>query len=240
MLSPTLGRRRPMAGLGSVWQSSVGKKFVMAFTGVILYSYVLVHLYGNLMLYGGAGAINGWWVFLRVVGEPVFAYSELLWLARLILLVAVVLHIAAAYQLRRQDQAARPVGYAVWRSREATYASRTMRWTGVFLLLFIIYHVLDLTFGALHPTGIAPYREGDVYSNLLGDFGLWHIALIYIAAMLALGLHVYHGVWSVAQTLGVTSVRTDRAWRAVAAGSAVVLSIGNIAIPVSMLVGVVR
>jgi succinate dehydrogenase / fumarate reductase cytochrome b subunit len=115
-----------------------------------------------------------------------------------------------------------------------------MRWTGVFLLLFIIYHVLDLTLGALHPTIIASYREGDVYSNLLGDFRVWYIALIYIAAMLALGLHVYHGVWSMAQTLGLTSVRSDRAWRAVAAASAVVLSIGNIAIPVSMLIGLVR
>jgi succinate dehydrogenase / fumarate reductase cytochrome b subunit len=232
--------RSPASGLRAFWSSSTGKKFVMATTGAILFGYVVLHLYGNLKLFAGPQAINGWWIFLRVAGEPAFGYAEVLWGVRAILLLALSLHVTAAYQLTRRDRAARPARYTQWHSAGSTYASRTMGWSGLFLLLFILYHIGDLTFGALHPTMIASYREGDVYRNLLGDFQLWYIAVIYIAAVLALGLHLYHAVWSMAQTLGLTYPRASRAWRKAALFFSLALTIGNITIPVAILTGLVH
>ncbi len=233
-------RRRSAINLRAFWRSSSGKKLMMAVTGAILFGYVVLHLYGNLKLFAGPRAINGWWVFLRVVGEPAFGYAEVLWIVRVILLLALSLHVTAAYQLTRWDRAARPVRYTLWRSAGSTYASRTMGWSGLFLLLFIIYHIGDLTLGMLHPATVAAYREGNVYGNLQGDFRLWYIALIYVAAVLALGLHLYHAVWSMAQTVGLTYPRSSRAWRNAALCFSLALTVGNIAIPVAILTGLVH
>ncbi|PZR98703.1 MAG: succinate dehydrogenase [Candidatus Nephthysia bennettiae] len=233
-------RRHPAGGVRAFWSSSTGKKLVMATTGAILFGYVVLHLYGNLKLFAGPRAINGWWVFLRIAGEPAFGYAEVLWIVRIVLLLALSLHVTAAYQLTRRDRAARPVHYTLWHSAGSTYASRTMGWSGLFLLLFIIYHIADLTLGTLHPATIVSYREGDVYRNLLGDFQLWYIAVIYIAAALALGLHLYHAVWSMAQTLGLTYPHSSRAWRKAALFFSLALTIGNITIPVVILTGMVH
>jgi succinate dehydrogenase / fumarate reductase cytochrome b subunit len=147
------------------------------------------------------------------------------------------LHVTAAYQLSRQDYAGRPVRYAVRKNLESTFSSRTMRWGGVFILLFIVYHVLDLTTGTLHP---GRFEEGNIYGNVVGSFQVWYVALIYIAAVTALGLHLYHGVWSMFQTLGLNSSRSDRLWRNLGIFFSVVLTLGNVAIPVAVLTGVVR
>ncbi|HZU77599.1 MAG TPA: succinate dehydrogenase, partial [Dehalococcoidia bacterium] len=139
MLNPSVAARRPLTGILALWDSTIGKKFVMAITGIILFVYVILHLWGNLKIYGGASTVNGWAHFLRVFGDPVFSYSVVLWIVRVILIVSLVLHITAAYQLTRRDWASRPVGYEKWTAQESTYASRTMRWGGIFILLFIIY-----------------------------------------------------------------------------------------------------
>src|SRR5262249_51630124 len=151
-----------------------------------------------------------------------------------------ILHVTAAYQLSRQDFAGRPVGYAVKKNLESTYASLSMRWGGIVILLFLVFHILDLTTGTLHPTVYGPFREGAIYANVLGRFRVWYVALIYVVAVAALGLHLYHGIWSAFQTLGLNSSRSDRLWRNVATALAVVLTVGNIAIPLSVLTGVVR
>jgi succinate dehydrogenase / fumarate reductase cytochrome b subunit len=230
----------PASGVRAFWGSSSGKRLVMATTGAILFGYVVLHLYGNLKLFAGPQTINGWWVFLRTAGEPIVVYAAFLWLVRVILLLAFSLYVVAAYQLSRRDRAARPTRYTQWHSAGSTYASRTMGGSGLFLLLFILYHIGDLTLGVLHPTTVAPYREGDVYHNLVGDFRLWYIAAIYIAAVLALGLHLYHAVWSMAQTVGLTYPHASRAWRKAALFFALALTVGNIIIPVAILTGLVH
>jgi succinate dehydrogenase / fumarate reductase, cytochrome b subunit len=240
MNDTTTAKRRPITGLLFLWDSTIGKKFVMAFTGIILFGYVVLHLWGNLKIFAGAKTINGWGVFLRVFGDPVFGSSQVLWLLRVFLGVCLVLHVVAAYQLTRRDWASRPIGYAKLKSQESTYASRTMRWGGILILLFIIYHVLDLTTGTLHPSNYAAFHEGQIYTNVTGDFRNWFIALIYVLAVSILGLHLYHGIWSFFQTLGLNNSRSNRMWRNVATFVAVALTIGNVAIPVSVLTGIIH
>jgi succinate dehydrogenase / fumarate reductase cytochrome b subunit len=237
VVNASLHRSRPLTGLLSLWHSSIGKKFVMAITGFILFGYVVLHLWGNLRLFYGPEALNQWGVFLRVVGDPIFRSQQLLWIVRVVLLAALVLHVTAAYQLSRQDYAGRPIRYAIRKNLESTLASRTMRWGGIFVLLFIVYHILDLTTGTLHP---GRFEEGNIYANVVGSFRVWYVSLIYIAAVIALGMHLNHGIWSIYQTLGMKSSRSDRFWRNTGIGIAVVLTLGNVAIPLSVLTGVVR
>ena len=235
-----LHRTRPITGLLSLWHSSIGKKFVMAISGIILFGYVVVHLWGNLKVFQGPAVLNSWGVFLRVFGDPLFASEQVLWLVRVFLLAALILLVTSAYQLSRQDYLGRPIRYATWKSMESTYASRTMRWGGIFIFLFIVFHVLDLTTGTLHPTTYGHFEEGDIYANVVGSFRVWYVALIYVAAVIVLGLHLFHGVWSAFQTLGLNSSRSNRLLRNVAIFFSVALTIGNIAIPVAVLAGFVR
>jgi len=245
MMKTSVPVRRPITGVLSLWDSSVGKKFVMAITGIVLFGYVVLHLWGNLKIFAGAETINNWGVFLRVFGDPVFASEQVLWLIRVFLGACLVLHIVAAVQLTRRDWASRPAGYSKWKSQDltgisSTYASRTMRWSGIIILLFIIYHVLDLTTGTLHPSNYAPFVRGDIYNNVIGSFRNWYVALIYILAVSILGLHLYHGIWSFFQTLGWNNRRSNRLWRNVALVVAVALTIGNIAIPVAVLTRIIE
>jgi len=245
MINTPVSMRRPITGVLSLWDSSIGKKFVMAITGIILFGYVVLHLWGNLKVFAGAKTINNWGIFLRVFGDPVFGRTQVLWIIRVFLATCLVLHIVAAYQLTRRDWASRPVDYAMWKGQKlrgvsSTYASRTMRLSGVLILLFIIYHVLDLTTGTLHPSNYAPFQDGNIYGNVTGDFRNWFIALIYVLAVSVLGLHLYHGIWSFFQTLGLNNSRSNRLWRNAATFVAVVLTIGNIAIPVSVLTGIIK
>jgi succinate dehydrogenase / fumarate reductase, cytochrome b subunit len=219
------------------FETSVGKKLVMAVSGFLMVGYLILHLWGNLKLFQGPQAVNAYAAWLRTVGDPFFSYSQLLWLVRVVLGAALVLHIWAAYTLTRQDLAARPIGYAGRKNLESTYASRTMRWGGVIIGLFIVYHVLDLTTGTLHA---GAYREGNVYANVVAGFQVWYVSLIYSLAMVAVGLHLYHGVWSMFQTVGWNGVRLTHVWRGVATLLALVIALGNIAIPVAVLSGLVH
>jgi succinate dehydrogenase / fumarate reductase cytochrome b subunit len=210
-------------------RASVAKKAVMAVTGILLFGFVVLHLLGNLQVYEGPEKLNAYAKMLRAV-------PELLWGARLTLLAAVTLHIWAATSLTRMSLAARPVGYEVTRHIESTYASRTMRWSGVTLALFIVYHLLHFTFGSVHPD----FREGDVYHNVVAGFQVWPVSLFYVLAMLALGFHLYHGAWSMLQTLGLSHPRYNHLRNGLAGVLAVLVVIGNISIPVAVLTGFVR
>ncbi len=220
-----------MTAKRSFFGSTIGRKIVMAVTGVMLFGFVLGHLAGNLQLYLGPQAINDYGVFLRHA-----LHGAGIWIARGSLLAAVVLHIWAATSLTLSSRAARPQGYRQWQARESTYASRTMRWGGVILLLFVIYHLMHFTWGNVHPSFI----EGDVYHNMVAGFSVPWTSGVYILAMLALGLHLRHGLWSMFQTLGVSHPRYERYAKAFAAVFAAVVVLGNISFPIAVLAGWVR
>lgn len=219
-----------------LYRSALGKKYVMAITGIVGLGYVLAHMIGNLKLYMGASSINEYGEFLRELGEPIFPRTVVLWGFRFVLIAAVVLHIHAAWSLTRMNRRARLGGYKSRRDYvAASFASRTMRWTGVLVALFIVYHLADLTWGVTNPD----FVRGDVYGNIVASFSVWPVALFYIAANLALGLHLYHGAWSMFQSLGINSRRFNPWRRTFAVAFAAVIVIGNVSFPVAVLTGVV-
>ncbi|MFC0601012.1 succinate dehydrogenase cytochrome b subunit [Streptomyces palmae] len=218
----------------SVWRSTVGKKAVMAATGLIMLAYLLAHLLGNLKIFFGAGEFNAYAHWLHVIGEPFMHRDWVLWIVRVGLAASVVLHGVAAYQLSRRDLAARPQGYQHQR-RRASYATRTMRWGGVILGLFVVWHLLDLTTLTVNENA----EPGHPYENVVATFSTWYGNTIYITAMLALGFHIRHGFWSAAQTLGAGSPRRDRALKTAANALAAVLTCGFISIPIGVMTGVV-
>jgi succinate dehydrogenase / fumarate reductase cytochrome b subunit len=228
-----------MTWFGNFYRSAIGKKAVMAVTGVILFGWIFVHMIGNLKLYLGAEHMNTYGAWLRTLGAPAVPETGLLWLSRIILLVCVVLHIHAAYAVTAMSRAARPVAYRDRQFVRSTYASRTMRWGGVIILLFIIYHLLHLTIGANVAPG-AQFVPGDPYHNVVAGFRNPLVAVIYIIANLALGLHLFHGLWSMFNSLGLNHSRFN-AWRRVfATAFAVIITAGNVSFPLAVLTGLVR
>lgn len=223
----------------TIWRTSIGKKAVMAITGIILVGFVIGHMLGNLKIYQGEEKFNAYAAWLREVGSPALGHEQFLWLTRLILLLATALHIVAAVQLTQLSYAARPVSYERKKEIQATYASRTMRWGGAIITLFVIYHILHFTLGAV---GFAPgqYRPMSVYRNVVNGFSVWYVSAFYIAAMVAVGFHLYHGVWSMFQTLGLNTENATRLYRALATISSVVVVLGNISVPTAVLAGLVK
>ncbi|MED7828973.1 succinate dehydrogenase cytochrome b subunit, partial [Streptomyces chiangmaiensis] len=183
----------------SAWGSTIGKKVVMAVTGFIMLGFLVLHLYGHLKIFFGLHDYNHYSHWLRTIGEPALHYGWFLWVLRVVLILSVIGHGVSAYQLSRRDIKARPSKY-VHKKPRASYATRTMRWGGVILGLYVVWHILDLTTGTVHSGG---FEEGHPYENLVDTFSVWWNNVIYIVAMLALGLHVRHGLWSAAQTLGI-------------------------------------
>ncbi|WP_171166150.1 succinate dehydrogenase cytochrome b subunit [Streptomyces sp. I05A-00742] len=221
--------------IGTLWRSTVGKKAVMAATGLILLAYLVAHMLGNLKVFFGAGEFNHYGHWIRTIGEPFLHHMWFLWIARVVLGASVVLHGVAAYQLSRRDLAARPTKYEGKKRQRTSYATRTMRWGGVILALFIVWHILDLTTLTVNPNA----EEGRPYENLVASFDRWYVAAFYILAMLALCMHIRHGFWSAAQTLGANSPRRDRTFKVLANGLAALLTAGFLAVPVGVLTGIV-
>lgn len=211
------------------WESTNGKKAIMAVSGIILVLFVLGHMLGNLQVFEGPEQFNRYAVLLRTLPEG-------LWAIRIILLVMVVLHIVTAVQLAIRKKQARPVGYAKKQNTVSSYASRTMYWSGPILLAFIIYHLLDFTFGNLNPH----YVEGDVYHNVIASFSNPIISAWYIFSMLLLAMHLRHGAWSMFQSVGVAHPSHNAFLKKAAIVFAVVIFFGFISVPVGVLTGVVR
>ena len=209
--------------------SSPGKKIVMAVTGVALFGFVVAHMAGNLQVYLGPTKLDEYGAALRKV-------PALLWGLRLGLLVMAALHVWAATSLTLLNRKARPVGYREKEHRDSTYASRTMRWSGVLLLVFIVYHLMHFTFGNAHPDFI----PGAVNHNFVVGFRQKFVSAFYIVAMLALGLHMYHGVWSFLQTLGLAHPRYNHLRHAFATLVTVVVVAGNISFPLAVLAGLIH
>lgn len=226
-----------MTGVMTLYRSSIGKKAIMAVTGFILVGFVFIHMIGNLKMYFGAEDYNAYAEFLRNVGYPLFPHEGLLWIFRLVLITSVVLHIMSATQLTLMSQASRPQDYG---NKDVVqplyvYASRTMRWGGVIIALFITYHLLHFTTGTLHNSFI----PGDVYHNVVMGFRVWWVSLFYMLAMLPLGLHLMHGIWSMFQTLGFNNSRYTRFLRTVALAVTGAIVLGNISFPLAVLMGIV-
>ena len=215
--------------------TSVQLKAVMAVSGGILLAYLIVHMVGNLKAFLGAESLDTYAEWLREVGEPALPAQGLLWLTRIVLLVSIVAHIASATILARRAKRARPVRYEHRRPVRTSYAARTMRWGGVIILLFVIYHILDLTTGTLNPNGV----PGAVYDNVVADFSRWYVTLAYTVAVVAVGFHVRHGLWSALQTLGRSSGPDQRRYKAIALGLAIILTVGFLAVPFAVQFGLV-
>jgi len=218
------------------WRSAVGKKWVMALSGIILLGYVLAHMVGNLKVFLGSEQINRYAEWLRDLGEPAFPRSVVLWGMRVVLIAAFFFHILAAYQLTRMNQKARPVKYQGKRDYvAANFASRTMRWTGIIIALFVVFHLLDLTWGTANPD----FHRGDVYDNLFNSFERWPVAIAYIVAMVALSFHIFHGAWAMFNSLGINNPKYNDWKRAFAAGFALVILVGNVSMPLLIVTGAV-
>ncbi len=238
---PTITRgsipRNPALAL---WSTTIGKKVVMAVTGAVLILFVLAHMVGNLKIFSGPEEINAYSRFLREVGQPEFSYGQVLWIVRIILLICVFFHILAAYQLTRISHAARPIGYRGGRRDvETTFSARAMRWGGVLLAIFIVFHILHFTLGAV---GFRPgqYKDLAVYQNVVAGFSVWPISLFYIVAMGALCLHLDHGIWSMLQTLGWNARKSQKALRGLSRVVAIIVFLGFISIPVAVMAGWLR
>lgn len=217
-------------------RSTIGKKVIMAVTGVIGIGFILVHMYGNLKVFIGPEYFNAYSEDLRALGAPIFGHAHALWIMRLILIASVALHVWAATALTIQARKARPDQYAVKRTLEANYASKLMRWGGVVIFVFILYHLMHFTWGNIHPDFI----PGEVYHNLVVGFQFLPNVIFYLIAVSLLGLHLYHGGWSMMQTLGILSPRYDQAVRRGAAAFALLMTLGFAVVPLAVLFGVVK
>ena len=230
----------PTATLGRGARSTrttIAWKMVMAVTGGVFLAYVLLHMYGNLTAFAGHDGYNEYAEHLRSLGEPMLPNSGFLWVLRVVLIVALVLHVWAALKLWLRARRARTVRYEVKKNLASTLSSRTMRWGGLALLLFVIWHLVNFTIGKVNVTG-GP--TDDPYNLLVDSFSTWWLTVIYLLAMVALGMHLRHGVWSAAQTLGVTNnARARRNARVGGVVAAVVIAGGFALVPIFILAGVI-
>lgn len=224
--------------LVNFYRSTIGKKIIMGVTGLIGIGFVIAHMVGNLQLFVGAAKINAYGALLH---GPL---GELLWLLRIILIVAVVLHVLMAYQLTRISAAARPIGYQQHRPQVSTLASRTMKWGGVLLLAFIVLHILHFTTETIDPGGVRGMTDShgnrDVYGNMVASFRIWWVSLFYIVSMIALGLHLFHGAWSSVRTLGFAKSSSHPLHRKIAGTIAFIVWLGFTLVPVAVITGFVR
>jgi succinate dehydrogenase / fumarate reductase cytochrome b subunit len=220
------------------YRSTVGKKIIMAVTGLIGIGFVILHMAGNLQAFSGREKINAYSALLHGPG------AELLWVLRVVLIVAVVLHVLMAVQLTQRARAARPVGYHSREPQVSTVASRTMRWGGALLLVFIIFHLLHFTTRQVDPAGWAHRADAagryDIYGNMVASFRIPWVSAFYLVAMIFLGLHLWHGVWSFGRSLGAVKPTPHPLRKRVAPVMALVLWLGFSILPIAVLLGVIR
>jgi succinate dehydrogenase / fumarate reductase, cytochrome b subunit len=230
VVAPVAPRRKPRV-------TSMQLKLVMAVSGVLMFLFLVAHMIGNLKIFLGAETIDAYSAWLREVGEPAVPAQTVLWAMRIVLLAAVLGHIVAAAILTRRAHRARPVKYAHRKPVKGSYAARTMRWGGVIVALFIVWHILDLTTGTLNPNGV----HGAVYDNVVADFApdRWYVTVWYVLAVLAIGFHIRHGLWSGLQTIGRSSAVTQNSLKAAALVVAVVMTVGFLVVPLSVTFGLV-
>jgi succinate dehydrogenase / fumarate reductase cytochrome b subunit len=218
-------------------RSTITLKLLMAASGILFVLYVLAHMYGNLKAFSGHDAYNEYAHHLRTLGEPMLPYEGFIWIMRVALIVALVVHLYAAAALWRRAKSARRQKYVVKKNVASSFSSRTMRWGGLTLLLFIVWHLINFTIGKVNVSG---GQTDDPYNLLVDTFDTWWMTLIYLAAMFALGMHLHHGTWSAAQTLGLTNnARARRNAKSLGWILAVVIAGGFSLVPIFVLAGVI-
>ncbi len=236
-------KRKPF--LLDLYSTAVGKKYVMAITGIIGVGFVLVHMIGNLKAYLGLIEHDGAMVydidvygeFLRELLVPILPRTYTLWILRLVLIGALVLHLHAAWSLTVMNRKARPVRYQSHRDYvAANFASRTMRWTGIIVLLFLAWHLADFTWGWVNPD----FVRGAVYRNLDASLSRLPVAILYIVANIALGIHLFHGVWSLFQSMGWNNPRFNPWRRGIAIAIATAIVVGNCSFPIAVQAGIIE
>jgi succinate dehydrogenase / fumarate reductase cytochrome b subunit len=219
----------PSSRAGELWRSHIGKKALMAVTGFVLFAFVVVHMVGNLQAFRGAASLDGY-------AEQLRAFPALLWTTRVLLAVAALVHVVAGAQLWTARRRAREVGYHDHRPGDSSASSRTMFWSGFLVLGFVVYHLLDLTFGVVSPD----FRDGEVFHNLVTSLARGAAAVFYVVAVAGLGFHLWHGLWSAFQSLGIANRAFTPEIQRLAAALATVLAVGFAAVPLAILLGVVR
>ncbi|MEY4229603.1 MAG: hypothetical protein RLZZ362_452 [Actinomycetota bacterium] len=234
-------RNKKKPFLLDLYGTAVGKKYVMAITGIAMMGFVLAHMIGNLKMYLGEADLNGYAEFLNKLLYPLAPEGAVLWLFRFGLITMLALHLHAAYSLTVMNRRARPVKYQSARDYQvASFASRTMRWTGIIVLLFLGWHLLDFTFGVTNTLGSdVDFDKKDVYDNVVRSFERVPVSIFYILANLALGVHLYHGAWSIFQSIGWNSPRFNQWRRIFATAFAAIVVVGNVSFPVAVLAGIV-
>ena len=232
-------KKRPF--ILDLYSTAVGKKYAMAITGIGLMGFVLFHMIGNLKMYLGASDLDHYAEFLKKLAYPLAPKGAVLWILRGGLIAMAVIHIHAAVSLTRLNRTARPVRYQSERDYQiANFASRSMRWTGVTVFLFLVWHLLDLTFGVVNTVGAdGEFVRANVYDNVVRSFDRWPVAAFYVLANIGLGIHLFHGAWSLFQSMGWNNPRFNSWRRAFASGFATIVVVGNVSFPIAVLAGVV-
>jgi len=230
-----------MSLIKSFYSSTIGKKMAMAASGLVLVLFVVGHMAGNLKIFAGIDPASGdykiddYGRFLRAMGAEMLGHSGFLWIVRVVLLACLVIHAVSGIQLARLNRTAKPQGYQQKSYRSANAASLTMLYGGLFLLLFVTFHILHFTTGQAHFSG---FVEGEVYANVWSAFQNFITAGFYVVAMALLALHLYHGTWSMFQTLGVDTPRWNKGFRAAAKVISLALFIGFSSVPVAIAAGI--
>lgn len=228
-----------MVGILTLPRTTIGKKVIMAVTGLIGIGFVFGHMYGNLKFFFGPKEFNAYAEGLREFGSPILTHSEPLWIVRLILLASVVLHVWSAWSLYQDSRRARSTPYSLYTTLHTNFAARYIRFGGTVILIFIIIHLMQFTWGV--PVIEPDFIPGHVYHNVVVGFQSYYYlpAVFYLVAMLLLGFHLYHGTWSMFQTLGLNNSNYTHLWRGLALILAVVISVGFAIIPLAVILGYV-
>ncbi|MEO5974107.1 MAG: succinate dehydrogenase cytochrome b subunit [Ilumatobacteraceae bacterium] len=242
MSGTALAKRRKRPFFLDLYSTAVGKKYVMAISGIAMMGFVLFHMLGNLKMYLGAADIDHYSEFLWNLLYPIAPKGVVLWILRGGLIVMLVVHVHAAWSLTRLNHQARPVKYQSTRDYQvANFASRTMRWTGIIVLAFLVWHLLDLTFGVVNATGTdSTFVRGEVYNNIVRSLDRWPVTVFYVVANILLGIHLFHGAWSIFQSLGWSNPRFNSWRRGFATAFATFIVVGNVSFPIAVLAGIVK
>ena len=222
-----------------VTRTSIGRKLLKASASIILFIYIVGHLAGNLKIFLGPEPFNHYAEWLRVAGSPLFPEQGVLWIARVVLLAALLVHVGAYIDLWTRRRRARKTSYRKYDPQVFSWTSRTMMWGGIAIFAFVIFHLLHLTTGDIQPDVAYEFQRGNPYDNAIAGFRVWWVTAFYMVGVVALGLHLYHGLWSALQTFGVNNPRYNRYRRPTAGAIAVLITIGYLSIPLAVMAGVI-
>ena len=220
-------------------RTSIGKKLLMASASILLFLFIVGHLAGNLKIFLGEDSFNHYAEWLRVAGTPLFPDQGVLWIARVVLLAALAVHVGVYIQLWMQKRRARSTRYKKYDPQVFSWASRTMMWGGIAIFGFVVFHLLHLTTGDIQPDLAYEFQRSNPYENAIAGFRVWWVTAFYVVGVVSLGMHLYHGLWSAMQTFGINNPTYNRYRRPTAGAIAALITIGYLSIPLAVAMGVI-